>query len=111
MSGERDLLIDRPSDEEEPDLAFGPDGEPRLRQDAAVIAQDIKHRLLESGLGPELLADDEDSSAVLARIAFEVEEDQRIRSGSARVERGLFGSFIVRAETLEGAVIEQTVTP
>ena len=92
------------------DLAFGPDDEPRFLAGAAAIAQDVKHRLLESGLASELVAEDGNPDATLAAIAFEVETDERIRPGSARAETGAGGSIAVTARTLDGTAITQTVS-
>jgi Protein of unknown function (DUF2590) len=92
------------------DLAFGPDGEPRFLAGAAAIAQDVKHRLIESGLAAELVADEAEPDAALAAIAFAVEEDERIRPGSARPEIAAAGQITVTARTLDGAPITQAVT-
>jgi len=105
MANEYDLRI------ENGDLAFEPDDEPLFLADVHVVAQDVKHLLLESGLGPELVADDQDPASVLERIAFEVEEDRRIRPGSARAESSAPGAYVVIAETMDGAAIEQQVSP
>jgi hypothetical protein len=92
------------------DLAFGPDDEPRFLAGAAAIAQDVKHRLIESGLAAELVADETDPDAALAAIAFAVEEDERIRPGSARPEIATAGRITVTARTLDGAPITETVS-
>jgi hypothetical protein len=100
------------------DLAFGPDDEPRFLAGAAAIAQDVKHRLIESGLAAELVADEADPDSALAAIAFAVEEDERIRPGSARAEPALSavegitaaGQIAVTARTLDGAPITGTVS-
>jgi hypothetical protein len=92
------------------DLAFGPDDEPRFLAGAAAIAQDVKYRLIESGLAAELVADEADPDAALAAIAFAVEEDARIRPGSARAEVTAAGQITVTARTLDGAPITETVS-
>jgi hypothetical protein len=92
------------------DLAFGPDDEPRFLAGAAAIAQDVKHRLIGSGLAAELVADEAEPDAALAAIAFAVEEDQRIRPGSARAEVTTAGRIAVTARTLDGAPITETVS-
>lgn len=104
MAGEYDLYL------VSGDLAFGPDDEPRFLAGAAAVAQDVKHRLVESGLAAELVADDADPDAALAAIAFAVEEDTRIRPGSARPEIAAAGQITVTARTLDGAPITVTVS-
>ena len=92
------------------DLAFGPDDEPRFLAGAAAIAQDVKHRLIESGLAAELVADEGDPDTALAAIAFAVEEDTRIRPGSAKAEVTAAGQIAITARTLDGAPITETVS-
>lgn len=91
------------------DLAFGPDDEPRFLSGTAVIAQDVQHRLLESGLAAELVAEDGDPRSALAAIAFEVETDERIRPGSARGQVTANGRIEIEARTLDGGEIDQTL--
>jgi len=104
MSGEYDLQL------VSGDLAFGPDDEPLFLSGTDAVAQDIRHRLLESGLGPELVGDDEPSAVTRNRIAATVEEDERIRPGTARVESATSGQYTATAETMDGAAIAQTVS-
>ena len=91
------------------DLVFGPDDEPRFLAGTAVIAQDVQHRLLESGLAAELVAEDADPEAALAAIAFEVEDDERVRPGSARGSITANGRIEIEAHTLDGGEIDQTL--
>jgi len=91
------------------DLAFGPDDEPKTVAGTDAVAQDVQHRLLESGLVPELVADDAGSAAALGRIVAEVEEDERIEPGTAEAEATGEGAYTVRATVLNGDTITQTV--
>lgn len=87
------------------DLAFGPDDEPLFLADADAIAQDVKHRVEASGLTVELVGDEDSPDATLRRVAFEVEEDERIQPGSAEVTRGAPGKITVKAKTIAGETI------
>ena len=88
------------------DLAFGPDDEPVFVADAAAVAQDVKHRLEESGLTAELVGDDADPQSVLDAIAFEVEEDLRIKPGTAAAEVTAPGKVSVTAKTMDDVEIQ-----
>ena len=103
MAGEYDLEL------VSGDLAFGPDDEPRFLAGTAAIAQDVKHRLLESGLAAELVAEDGNPDASLAALAFEVETDERIRPGSALGRITGSGRIEITARTLDGGEIDQTL--
>ena len=91
------------------DLAFGADGEPLFLADADAIAQDIKHRLEALGLTVDLVGDDAPAGGVLRRIAFAVEEDTRIRPGTAGVQLVAPGNVQVQAQTVLKSPILVTV--
>lgn len=62
------------------------------------IAQDIKHRLLESGLKDFLIAARPDEKSVtLQQMLLIIEEDKRIQPGSAEVFEPNPGEFHFRA--------------
>lgn len=90
------------------DLVFGEDDEPRFLAGLVAIAQDVRHRLLVSGLLAELVADDGERRSVLARIAFEAEGDERLRPGSARAQVLEGGQVRVTARTIAGSEVSQT---
>lgn len=86
------------------DLAFGPDGEPLLVSGAAAIAQDVQHRVLESGVAPLLVADDE--APGLQALAQAVEQDTRIRPGTVELsEPDAAGRFKITAKLMDGSTI------
>jgi len=88
------------------DLAFGPDGEPLLIGGAGAIAQDVQHRVRESGLAPLLVAEDGPAAESIGRLAQLVEEDLRIRPGTARIAGpDASGLVIVTARTIAGPEI------
>jgi Protein of unknown function (DUF2590) len=91
------------------DLAFGPDDEPRFLAATVAVAQDVQHRLLESGLAAELVAEDGDPQSALAAIAFEVEADERIRPGTAQGSVAANGRIELTADTLDGGDIATTL--
>lgn len=91
------------------DLAFGPDEEPRFLTGARCVAQDLRHRLRASGLPPGLLgAAEADKPRLLAAVAREAEEDQRIRPGTARAEETVPGQVRVTARTVDGELATAT---
>ena len=92
------------------DLAFGPDGEPLTVSGTDAIAQDVKHRVLESGLAPLLVADDNPAAAGMVAIARVVEEDLRIRPGTARIAGpDASGGVVITARTMDGENLSETV--
>ena len=103
MAGEYDLEI------ADGDLVFGPDDEPRFLSGTAAVAQDVRHRLLESGLASELVAEEGSRNSALAAIAFEVEADERIRPGTAQGSVTANGRIELTADTLDGGDIAATL--
>lgn len=97
MAGEFDLRIVNG------DLSLGLDDEPQFIAGADVVVQDLGTRLRVSGLLPELVADDDDPSGTLTRIALEVEKDERIKPGTAKAEQAEPGTIRVTARLVEGA--------
>ncbi|HEX7927328.1 MAG TPA: DUF2590 family protein [bacterium] len=99
MAGEYDLQI------VDGDLAFGLDDEPMYLQGAEAVAQDVKHRLVDSGTPVDLIGDDDDRTPTLNRIALLVEDDLRIKPGTAKVtESG--ETFSITARTINEEAIE-----
>jgi len=77
---------------------------------ADVIAQDIKHRLLESGL-PFLLVGQRNQNSidmVLTEVELVVEQDDRLVPGTIQVFYGPEKNIIVNADTKEYGQLEQT---
>ncbi|PCH95338.1 MAG: hypothetical protein COB83_08840 [Gammaproteobacteria bacterium] len=70
---------------------------------ANVIAQDIKHRLLESGLPFLLVAQRNQNNIdmVLTEVELVVEQDNRLVPGTIQVFYGPEKSIIVNADTKE----------
>ena len=89
------------------DLVFGADGEPEMLTSLAVVAQDLRNRLRSSGLLADLVAQDGSQAAALAAIVFEVEEDARIRPGTARAALEADGTLRITARTLDGGELSQ----
>jgi len=89
------------------DLAFSPDGEPLQVSGTNAIAQDVKRRVLESGIAPRLVADDEPAAGGIGRLAEVVEEDLRIRPGTARITGpDASGRVLITARTMDGGEIQ-----
>ncbi|BFM20517.1 DUF2590 family protein [Gilvimarinus japonicus] len=90
------------------DLTLGPTTEPVLVSDRASIAQDIKHLVRESGLLVVMLAErDSDKVAVnMRRIETLVENDLRIKPGTARVRRADTQTIYITANTVKFGPVE-----
>lgn len=101
----QDLLI------RDDDLALDAAGYPLLVEDRACIAQDIMHMIRESGLLVELVGerDVKKRKTNLVRLTLAVDNDYRIRPGTARVEEHWTSrntvEFWLTAETLEFGLI------
>lgn len=93
----QDLLI------EEGDVVLDAGRNPVLIQDRAVIAQDIKHAILESQLAVELIVECSPSLKADIRTKLEllVEEDVRLVPGTVRLEEPKEGTIYVFAKTID----------
>ncbi|WP_281222122.1 DUF2590 family protein [Photobacterium sanguinicancri] len=93
----QDLLI------ENGDVVLDAGRNPVLIQDRAVIAQDIKHAILESQLAVELIAERSPSLKADIRTKLEllVEEDVRLVPGTVRLEEPKEGTIYVFAKTID----------
>jgi hypothetical protein len=94
-------------------LVFDAAGEPVLVSGAAAIAQDVAHRVRESGTAELLIAEDDAPALAQQRIADVVEEDLRIQPGTVVVtgpDAG--GRVLIRGTLMDGqplaVVAEQT---
>ncbi|KXZ37152.1 hypothetical protein A0H77_09375 [Vibrio alginolyticus] len=76
---------------------------PILIQDRAVIAQDIKHAIIESNLAVDLIAERSPSKKADIRTKLEllVEEDVRLVPGTVRLEEPTKGTIYVFATTID----------
>lgn len=90
------------------DLTLGTGAEPELLGDRASIAQDVKHLVRESGYLVVMLAErDADKVAVnMRRIETLVENDLRIKPGTARVRRADADTIYITANTVKFGPIE-----
>lgn len=85
------------------DLTLDAGGNPVLVTDRDCIAQDLVHMIRETGLLVELVAnrDAHKKAENLVRLELAVEEDERIRPGTVRIEEPELGVFYLTAETEE----------
>lgn len=76
---------------------------PVLIQDRAVIAQDIKHAIIESNLAVDLIAERSPSKKADIRTKLEllVEEDVRLVPGTVRLDEPTEGTIYVFADTMD----------
>ena len=79
-----------------------------LVTERACIAQDIKHMIRESGLLIELIGSRDRNRISLNRkkIEIKIEEDIRIRPGTAKVSQIDVETFLVEATTIEYGHLE-----
>ncbi|MFC4654380.1 DUF2590 family protein [Rheinheimera marina] len=94
-------------------LAMNSISQPDLIHSRASIAQDVKHRLLESGLVTKLLA--QRSSAlrndVFTEMELLIETDTRLRPGTIEITEQASGRVLITAETYEfGSISTEVIT-
>lgn len=83
------------------DLVLDSGGNPLLIQDIAVIAQDIKHAMIESGLAIELIGEKSSTKIADIKIKMEllVEEETRLISGTVSITEPKIGMILITAIT------------
>ncbi|EJN6829064.1 DUF2590 family protein [Vibrio cidicii] len=93
----QDILI------ENGDVVLDAGRNPVLIQDRAVIAQDIKHAIIESNLAVDLIAERSSSkkSDIRKQIELLVEEDTRLVPGTVRLEEPKQGTIYIFARTID----------
>ncbi|EJS2607771.1 TPA: DUF2590 family protein [Vibrio parahaemolyticus] len=93
----QDILI------ENGDVVLDAGRNPILIQDRAVIAQDIKHAIIESNLAVDLIAERSPSKKADIRTKLEllVEEDIRLVPGTVRLDEPTEGTIYVFADTMD----------
>ncbi|MCG0011808.1 DUF2590 family protein [Vibrio parahaemolyticus] len=93
----QDILI------ENGDVVLDAGRNPILIQDRAVIAQDIKHAIIESNLAVDLIAERSPSKKADIRTKLEllVEEDVRLVPGTVRLDEPTEGTIFVFADTMD----------
>jgi len=94
------------------DLVLNAGNNPAYLTDRAVIAQDVVHAILETGLAHLLIADR--GTGVTAdtqtRIKLLVEDDTRVMPGTVRVEQVQNGTWWVFADTIDFGPISSQLT-
>lgn len=93
----QDILI------ENGDVVLDAGRNPVLIKDRAVIAQDIKHAIIESNLAVELVAERSPSrkADIRTRLELLVEEDVRLVPGTVRLEEPNEGTIYIFATTTD----------
>ncbi|EIU6820983.1 DUF2590 family protein [Vibrio parahaemolyticus] len=93
----QDILI------ESGDVVLDAGRNPILIQDRAVIAQDIKHAIIESHLAVDLIAERSPSKKADIRTKLEllVEEDVRLVPGTVRLDEPTESTIYVFADTMD----------
>lgn len=88
------------------DIALDSFAVPSQLTNSDVIAQDVKHRIIESGKVTELigLRNKNIVAKILTEIELIVEQDERLVPGTIKVIRQATGEISVTAKTIEGAI-------
>ncbi len=88
------------------DIALDSFAVPSQLTNSDVIAQDVKHRIIESGKVTELigLRNKNIVAKILTEIELIVEQDGRLVPGTIKVIKQLTGEISIRAQTIEGAI-------
>ena len=76
--------------------------------DRQSIGQDIKHRIIESGLLTQLVGQRSRSkqAGIINQVIIEVDKDQRLEPGTVRVLPAHNNTYLLTAKTLEYASVE-----
>lgn len=102
----QDILIDNG------DVVLDAGRNPVLIQDLAVIAQDIKHAIIESGLAVALIGEKSRTGRtdIKKQIELLVEEEVRLIPGTVRLEEAELGKIWIFATTTEFGGLELEVS-
>lgn len=89
-------------------IALDSVGNPILISGRASIAQDIKHMIRESGLLIEIIGErySERVQQNLIRLEGRIEDDVRIKPGTAKITRTDTSTFFIVAKTIEFGELE-----
>lgn len=101
-----DLLI------EKGDLVLDSGGNPVMIHDRAVIAQDIKHMIIESGLAIELVGEKSQTlrDDIKTKIELLIETEVRLISGTVQIDEPTLGVLWISATTRQFGDVEVEVT-
>ncbi len=86
-------------------------GQPRMTQDRHSIGQDIKHRIMESGLARKLIGERSPTlrADVMTEIELQVENDERLIPGTIVINEEAPERILVTARTYEFGDLEVTL--
>lgn len=86
-------------------------GQPRMTQDRHSIGQDIKHRIMESGLARKLIGERSPTlrADVMTEIELLVENDERLIPGTIVISEEAPDRILVTARTYEFGELEVTL--
>ena len=85
-----------------------PGGQPRYTRDRHSIGQDIKHRIMESGLARKLVGERSSTlrADIMTEIELQVENDIRLIPGTILIKEEAPGQIMVTASTYEFGQLE-----
>lgn len=97
-----DLLI------EHGDLVLDANGEPQLIKGIAAVGQDLKHKIIESNLLYELIAErnPDTRKQIFKQIRRIIEDDTRIKAGTVLLNEPQLGEVVITASALNGETVE-----
>lgn len=86
-------------------------GQPRYTQDRHSIGQDIKHRIMESGLARKLIGERSPTlrADVMTEIELQVENDDRLIPGTIVISEEAPDRILITATTYEFGEMEVTL--
>jgi hypothetical protein len=89
-------------------IALDAVGNPILISGRASIAQDIKHMIRETGLLVEMIGERNPERVKLKMVRLEnkIEDDLRIKPGTAKITRSTNETFFIVAKTIEYGDVE-----
>lgn len=95
------------------DLVLDAGLNPVYLTDRALIAQDIAHAILDTGLAHMLISDRGTGVTADTRVRLKllVEDDVRIQPGTVRIEQLDSGQWWVFADTIDFGPVSQQITP
>jgi len=90
------------------DFVFNDSLSEELLQESNVIAQDVKHRIIESGILVKLvkLRNVNGISQILTELELEVEKDDRLKPGTIFVNYNTDNTLTIEAQTREYGTVQ-----
>ncbi len=90
------------------DLVLDSNGEPLLLSSVEAVAQDLKHKITESNLLFFLIGErnPDERKLIYKKIKLIIENDERIKAGTVKVNEPKLGDVAITANALNGQNVE-----